>query len=104
MLSGSTVTEVMKRFGRPCAFAMCQPFEVIRAGGAEPPTFVAIPFLNLTFAFRMSQTPQKPTYAASPWRSIADIELFGSLAGSVAGGAAFGSPGLLRVPRSNTCF
>src|ERR671924_1736188 len=92
---GSIAIEVMKRFGSPAALAMCQPSEVIRLGGSAPPTFVAIPFLNFADWLRMSHTPQKPTYTASPRTWIADIEF----AGSVVDEVADASPGCWAVPR-----
>src|SRR6476646_5056261 len=90
----------MNRFGRPLAAAMCQPSDVIRFCGAVPTTLVEMQLLNPTFAFRMSQTPQKQTYAASPWTAIAYLEWAGSAAASVARGEAFAWCGCSRVPRS----
>src|SRR3954454_14320732 len=58
---GSGVTPVMIRFGRPAAFAMCQPSLVPILGGFGPPTFVAKPLLKTRWRFTGSQSPQNPT-------------------------------------------
>jgi hypothetical protein len=77
---------------------MCQPSDVSRFGGLLPPTLVAIPLWNFWVSgslLMMSQTPQKPTYAASSCRSMAVMELVGvsSPSGVPPVFSSYGSPG-----------
>src|SRR2546425_10865968 len=72
-LLGSMAMSVMKRFGRPCIDAKCQPSDVIGFGGRVPPTLVTSPVWNPALQwFSRSHGPQNPTYALLPWRASPD--------------------------------
>src|SRR5919197_178042 len=59
---------VMNRLGSPAALAKCHPSDVMRLGGALPPTFVAsFSWKPVVQWFRTSHASQNPTYAASPY-------------------------------------
>src|SRR5258708_4188515 len=89
-------TEVTYRCGKPAAPATCHPVDCPNAGGWAPLTLVAMPLSKPLRPENTLHGPQKPTYAASPSRSKAEVCRF-TVCATTPSSAVVGT-----VPRSNT--